>query len=96
MRRYDTNVLLPCCIKNTQSFIEEAKIWNIEKNEFQVSYDVEILYPSIPVKEATEALVDQLNKDNDLKKYMSMKPKRDQRFLRGCIIFCIYTPVKRL
>ena len=50
-------------IKNSKQFIQEAKTWNVDPNEVQVSYDVVALYPSIPIKKATENLIDMLNKD---------------------------------
>ena len=37
-------------IKNSKSFVDEAKNWVISANEIQVSYDVVALYPIIPIK----------------------------------------------
>ena len=72
-------------IKNSQSFIEEAKTWEIDKNEVQVSYDVVNLYPSIPVKEATEVLVDQLSKDTELKKLTKLTIKEIKSLIDLCL-----------
>ena len=66
---YLVQVILPTLnksdvvIKNSKAFVEEAKDWNIEPNEIQVSYDVVALYPSVPVKKAIENLIDMLQND---------------------------------
>ena len=39
-------------LKNSRSFVEKAKTWNVSNDEVQVSYVVN-LYPSVPTKEAT-------------------------------------------
>ena len=41
----------PTRIRNSQSFVEEAKTWEIAPSEVQVSFDVVDLYPSVPIKE---------------------------------------------
>ena len=53
----------PIRLKNSQAFVEEAKTWTIASDEVQVSYDVVNLYPSVPIKESIEVLIDQLNQD---------------------------------
>ena len=55
----------PIRIKNSQTFVEQAKTWTIDPNEIQVSYDVVSLYPSVPIKESIEVLIGQLNVDRD-------------------------------
>ena len=50
-------------ITNSTSFVCEAKSWNIEVNEIQVSYDVVALYPSIPISKAIKAIMDILHDD---------------------------------
>ena len=55
----------PIRIKNSQTFVEQAKTWTIDPNEIQVSYDVVNLYPSVPIKESIEVLIGQLNDDRD-------------------------------
>ena len=37
-------------IRNSTSFVQEAKDWKIEPTEIQVSYDVVNLYPSVPLR----------------------------------------------
>ena len=50
-------------IKNSSSFVEEAKTWTIAPNEVQVSFDVVALYPSVNVKRAIEAIMHLLQND---------------------------------
>ena len=52
-------------VLNLSSFVEDAKKWNISSNEIQTSFDVENLYPSIPIDEAVVAIIETLNNDND-------------------------------
>jgi len=37
-------------LKNSTSFVNEAREWEISTDEVQVSYDVVALYPSVPIK----------------------------------------------
>jgi len=37
-------------LKNSRTFIEQAKSWVVSKDDVQVSYDVVNLYPSVPTK----------------------------------------------
>ena len=50
-------------LKNSSTFVMEAKTWEILPKEVQVSYDVVNLYPSVPLKEATDIILDILIKD---------------------------------
>ena len=50
-------------VKNSKAFVEEAKTWNVDPDEIQVSYDVVALYPSVPVKKAITNLMEMLQKD---------------------------------
>ena len=49
---YDTRVL------NSSSFVEEAKKWNISRNEIQTSFDVVNVYPSAPINEAVAVIIE--------------------------------------
>ena len=53
--------------KNSQTFVQNSKFWLIEEDEVQVSYDVVNLYPSVPVKEATDIIIQILSSNADLK-----------------------------
>ena len=50
-------------VKNSSSFVEEAKSWTIAPGEIQVSFDVVALYPSIPIKAAIDAMMELLRRD---------------------------------
>ena len=81
----------PIRIKNSQSFVEEAKTWSISPDEVQVSYDVVNLYPSVPVKEAIDVLIDQLNQDRDnLKTITKLKIGEIKDLLELCLSKCYF------
>ena len=50
---------------NSKSFVLEAKGWDISPDEIQVSYDVVNLYPSIPIDQAINVIIDLLSRDID-------------------------------
>ena len=78
-------------IKNSQSFVEEAKTWTISPEEVQVSYDVVNLYPSVPIKEATNVLIDQLNEDmEDVKMYTKLKIGEIKELIDLCLSKCYF------
>ena len=78
-------------IKNSQSFVEEAKTWSITENEVQVSYDVVNLYPSIPVKEATVVLIEQLNQDwENVKNSTKLKINEIKDLVELCLSRCYF------
>ena len=52
-------------IKNSTSFVNKAKAWNVGQDEIQVSFDVVALYPSVPIKKAISNLINILNNDLD-------------------------------
>ena len=43
-------------IKNSRQLKEQLKEWSIQRDEILVSYDVEKLYPSIPINKALELI----------------------------------------
>ncbi|XP_036317693.1 uncharacterized protein LOC118732671, partial [Rhagoletis pomonella] len=49
-------------VKNSLDFIEKVRDIEIEKDEIMISFDVEALFPSIPVDTAIEAIQNHLNK----------------------------------
>ena len=55
-------------IKNSTTFVNEAKHWNISNNEVQVSYDVVNLYPSIPLQEATDVILNMISQHPEVKR----------------------------
>jgi predicted GIY-YIG superfamily endonuclease len=48
---------------NSSDFVNDAKLWKIDPNEIQASFDVVNLYPSVPINEAIPVIVDILNAD---------------------------------
>ena len=81
----------PTRIKNTQSFVEEAKTWDISPDEVQVSYDVVNLYPSVPVKESIEVLVNSLNEDFDeVKNRTKLSIVEIKTLLEVCLSKCYF------
>ena len=50
-------------LNNSTSFVEEAKKWEISSDEYQVSFDVVALYPSVPISKAIEVICDLLKDD---------------------------------
>ena len=53
-----------CKIKNSSSFINEAKNCLVQGNEVQVFCDIN-LYSSVPINKVLDVLIDQLNNDKD-------------------------------
>ena len=54
-------------LRNSETFVNQAKNWTIEADEVQIYYDVVNLYPSVPVKETTDVIIEILSNDLDLK-----------------------------
>jgi hypothetical protein len=81
----------PIRIRNSQSFVEEAKTWEIEPNEVQVSYDVVNLYPSVPIKESLDVLISQLEEDReDLKNYTKLRINEIKELFELCLSKCYF------
>ncbi|XP_066926268.1 uncharacterized protein [Clytia hemisphaerica] len=53
-------------LKNSYTFAELTRSWDVDPDEIQVSYDVVNLYPTVPVEEATNIIVQMLENDHDL------------------------------
>ncbi|XP_036346362.1 uncharacterized protein LOC118755644, partial [Rhagoletis pomonella] len=49
-------------VKNSLDFVDKVRDIEIEKDEIMISFDVEALFPSIPVDTAIEAIENHLNK----------------------------------
>ena len=81
----------PIRIKNAQSFVDEAKTWEIAPDEVQVSYDVVNLYPSVPIKESIDVLISQLEKDwEDLKNHTKLRINEIKELLELCLSKCYF------
>ena len=75
-------------LKNFFDFVNKASSWNI--NEVQVSFDVVNLYPSIPLKEATLILIDQLNKDDSFKYSTKLTISETRQLIELCLHCCYF------
>ena len=69
--KYLAEIIQPTLNKNKHRvinlyiFVQEAKSSEIYKDDLQVSYDVENLYPLVPVEKAINVLIDSLNNDKE-------------------------------
>ena len=77
-------------LKNSQTFVEKSKSWIIEPNELQVSYDVVNLYPSIPVKEATDIIIHTLSNDENLKNKTKLSIADIGTLIELCLSKCYF------
>ena len=75
-------------LKNSFDFINKANSWNIDKDKVQASFDVVNLYPSIPLKEATLILIDQLNKDDSYKYSTKLTISETRQLIELCLHHC--------
>ena len=80
----------PTRLKNSAAFINEAKTWSISPTEIQVSYDVVNLYPSVPLKKATEAVLDLLRKDSEFKNHTKLTISEIKQLLELCLSKCYF------
>ncbi|XP_065645308.1 uncharacterized protein LOC136075799 [Hydra vulgaris] len=77
-------------LKNSFDFINKANSWNVDENEVQVSFDVINLYPSIPLKEATLILIDQLNKDDSYRYSTKLTISETKTLIELCLHCCYF------
>ena len=77
-------------LNNSQSFVNEAKNWNISTDEMQVSYDVVNLYPSVPLNGATSVIVDILNNDSELKQHTKLTISEIKMLIDLCLSKCYF------
>lgn len=80
----------PTRLKNSAAFIEKAKSWTISPTEVQVSYDVVNLYPTVPLQKATDAVLDLLRKDDDLKTRTKLTLSELKQLLQLCLSKCYF------
>ena len=59
-------------LKNSIDFVEKAKQWTISESETQVSYDEVNLYPSVPIKDAINVVINLLNDDQDYRNHTKL------------------------
>ena len=69
----------------------EAKQWEIEPNEVQVSYDVVNLYPMVPLKEATNVVLDLArNNDYNIKTKTKLNIEEIKTLIELCLSRCYF------
>ena len=77
-------------LKNSYTFVETSKTWSIENEEVQVSYDVVNLYPSVPVKEATDIIIEILSTDPELTKRTKLSLADIRSLIDLCLSKCYF------
>ena len=77
-------------LKNSSTFVREAKTWEISPQEIQVSYDVVNLYPSVPLKEATNVIVEMISKDVELTQKSKLKINEIKLLIELCLSRCYF------
>lgn len=81
----------PHRIVNSTSFVNEAKEWDIDPDEVQVSYDAVNLYPSVPIDKAIDVIVEILNNDiDDLKTRTKLSLVDIHKLLDLCLSICYF------
>ena len=77
-------------LKNSSSFIDKAKTWEISAEEVQVSYDVVNLYPSVPLKEATDVILEIVRNDPDTLQGKKIKINDVKKLIELCLSKCYF------
>ena len=81
----------PYSVKNNKDFIQSIKDIRLQKDEFMVSYDVEALFTSVPVKPAIAIIQRKLEADKDLHLRTSISPKQIISLLEFCLNSTYFT-----
>lgn len=96
--KYLVNIIQPTLNKsnirviNSSSFVTEAKQWTPDPNEIQVSYDAVNLYPSVPIKKATDVIMDILSNDfDDVSKRTKLSLTDIRTLINLCLKKCYFT-----
>ena len=79
-------------IKNSRQLKEIVKTWTIQREEILVSYDVEKLYPSIPISKALELIECLLKCKTNLKEVTTFSIRSIMKLLRWIfsLTYCEY------
>ena len=75
----------PYSVQNTQDFIHSIQDIKLQDDECMVSYDVEALFTSVPVKPAITIIQKKLEADKDLHLRTKMSPKQVISLLEFCL-----------
>ena len=79
-------------IKNSSELKEQLKNWSIQRDEILVSYDVEKLYPSIPIAKALELIECLLRCKTNLKEVTTLSVRSIMKLLKWifALTYCEY------
>ena len=79
-------------IKNSQQLKQQLKTWTIQRDEILVSYDVEKLYPSIPIQKAMELIECLLKCKRNLKEVTTLSVQSIMKLLKWifALTYCEY------
>ena len=79
-------------VKNSRELKEQLQDWSIQRDEILVSYDVEKLYPSIPIQKALELIECLLKCKSNLKEVTSFSINSIMKLLRWifALTYCEY------
>ena len=77
-------------LKNSYTFAATSKTWEIDRDEVQVSYDVVNLYPSVPIEEAIEIIIQMLEADQELKKRTKLTIEDMRAIIELCLSKCYF------
>ena len=79
-------------IKNSRELKEKVKTWTIQRDEILVSYDVEKLYPSIPIKEALDLIECLLKSKPNIKEVTTFSVESIMKLLKWTfsLTYCEY------
>ena len=79
-------------IKNSKELKNIVKNWTIRRDEILVSYDVEKLYPSIPIKEALDLIENLLKCKRNLQEVTTISVRNIMKLLRWIfsLTYCEY------
>ena len=75
----------PYSVQNTQDFIHSIQDIKLQDDECMVSYDVEALFTSVPVKPAITIIQKKLEADKDLHLRTKMSSKQIISLLEFCL-----------
>ena len=77
-------------LKNSYSFVELTRSWEVEPDEIQVSYDVVNLYPSVPVAEAIDIIIQMLSSDDELTNRTKLTINDIRTLIELCLSKCYF------
>ena len=81
----------PIRITNSAVFVSQAKDWDIDPDEKQVSFDVTALYPSVPIKKAIDVIMDILKSDEACVQQRTLLHLSDiRKLLQMCLSTCYF------